>query len=117
MAKIDKKDQLKDHLKRLQMDPNASKDMRRSVERQYLAAKEKAEKANDKIYKLEEEYDNYMVAYDTRLKSISKRYLNEYKDSMVKDLGINNTEKGKKLLEEYGIFNSLARDTTRGIFR
>ena len=99
----------KDHLTRLQQDPEASTSMRKAAERDYLAAREKSRKSGDKIRKAQAIYDDADWAYGERSRNIAKSYRERYEDATVKDLGFDNVQRGKALLNEYGLMNKALR--------
>ena len=86
----------KDHLTRLQQDPEASTAMRRAAEKDYLSAKEKSRKSYDKIAKAQAIYDNADRAYEERSRAIAKSYREQYEDATVRDLGFDNVQKGDR---------------------
>ena len=99
----------KDHLTRLQQDPEASTVMRRAAEKDYLSAKEKSRKSRDKIAKAQAIYDDADWAYGERSRAIAKSYRSQYEDATVRDLGFDNVQKGKALLQEYGLMDKALR--------
>lgn len=104
----------KDHLTRVQQDPEASTSMRRSVEERYLKDKKSSEKAREKLEKLEQEYEKADTDYENRQKQISDKYRNAYKDAVVKDLGISDISAGRKMLEDYGLYDKALNPSMRG---
>ena len=110
---IKKANMTKDHLTRLQQDPNASREMRRDVEKRYLKEKEAKRKANESLGKAAEAWEKANNDYRTRRKEIGKQYTKKYKEAAVKDLGIKDVQKGVKMLEDYGLVNKATRINLR----
>ena len=113
---IERAETMKEHLTEVQKDPNASRDVRREVERHYLSDKEQASKSKEEIAKeserLEKLWDKYNAedaAYHKRNKEISNSYVNRFKEAAVKDLGIEDVELGIQMLEEYGLMDKATR--------
>ena len=99
----------KDHLTRLQQDPEASREMRRAAERDYLKAKDKSRKSNEKIELARMEIDKADDAYNARRYELGKQYRKRYENAVIKDLGFKDVEAGRQLLNEYGLMDKTLR--------
>lgn len=95
----------KDHLTRLQQDPEASSSMRRAAEQEYLKARKKSSNSRNVIEKASKNYYSALDGHNVRAMEIAKSYKTKWEDATVKDLGFKNVETGKKLLNEYGLMN------------
>ena len=104
-AKIDATKLRKDHLTRLQQDPEASSSMRRAAEQEYLKSRKKSSNSRKKIEKASKDYYSALEGHNVRTMEIAKSYKTKWEDATVKDLGFDNVEVGKKLLNEYGLMN------------
>lgn len=111
-AKLNTTKLRKDHLTRLQQDPEVSTAMRRAAEKEYLDAKEKSRKSSDKIDKAQKSYDQADRAYDKRSREIAQSYREKYENATVKDLGFDNVQRGKDLLNEYGLMDKALKWNT-----
>lgn len=104
-ANIQKANDTKDHLTRLQTDPTVSRDMRRRVEQQYLKEKKQASKSRDRIELLEIEAAELDDIKSSRAAVIGNKYRDKYADAVVKDLGIKDVKAGREMLDRYGLTN------------
>jgi len=112
-ATIGKAKATKDHLTRLQQDPSASTEMRKQVEQRYLKEKEAARKAGISLEKAEAAYEKADLDHYARTREIGAEYAQKYKEAAVKDIGIEDTKAGVKMLEDYGLVNKATRINIR----
>lgn len=110
MGKLhDRSNNTKDHLTRVQRDPNASREIRREVEKQYLNDKRAWENVTNKRNKVYNETIRLENAATEARASITRKYLERYKAAAVRDIGIEDINLGKRMLEDYGLVEKATR--------
>lgn len=114
MSKVDKKVE-----KEIENDPVIQYARRRQQQalsgstRAYALQKTNERRGNEKsseYWKKQQERRNYQhldsaVMEEERRLEIGKKYEKQYKEAVVKDLGIKDIERGKKMLDDYNLTN------------
>lgn len=92
-----------------QNSPYSTSWSRREAEERYLESRKKASKASDKLDILYDYYDKLDSEWGERSREIDSKFLDKYKNAVVKDLGIDDIEAGRKMLEKYGLYKKALR--------